>query len=718
MERGDRLRRTGVGLVLAAVLAVGAQATAAPTFVLKRVASQSTSIPGFLGLLPYFKEFNVPAVDDGTVAFRANGFLDFNGILTWDSAGLTIVADHTTAMPGFGSTKFKFFGLPAIRGGKIAFVGGSSLDFFGGKMGIYKTPVAGGALTAVADSNTTIPGSSLKFNYFEYANPGLDQGKVAFAAGNLTLGNPPTFNESGIYTDVFGSLTTVADTSTALPGSTSTFEQLSFAQLEGTQIGFSGTGLSASREGIYATSLGIMTVVDTLTPFPGLSMNTFDGFSGYSFSGGWAAFAGTGPGLYEFGVFAATFAGTSLTTLVTRNTPVPGYPGAEFDEVDEVSLDAGYVAFTAKDTKVFDSLYRLDIAKNDLQRIVRTGDTLDGGKVSEVFLGSDGLDGPDVAFHVRFSGPNEGVYLASEGGSILVGDIPAGVAQIAPLPCLLCPRLNFADLLVFGLALGDEGFGVDQAVWVEGPPARYVDYRAEGSRFASVTPPVGVDEDGRFDLWLPDPASGRLMDSGIELMEGEPYYFVTQPDVIGLLGNEGVVRFRIGGIDLLPGAPGDDILVEPSFPAAVTFTDIHTLVEVGVAPMLEPELDVRPRNDRNHIKASSRAKVPVALLGSESFDAETVDVATLLFGPEGAQPTGRRPSKLKDVNRDGFDDLLLKFRANETGLGEDDGVACLEGATDAGQAFMACDAVEVKGADSLPRWWFWFAWWLSALGIV
>ena len=149
-----------------------------------------------------------------------------------------------------------------------------------------------------------------------------------------------------------------------------------------------------------------------------------------------------------------------------------------------------------------------------------------------------------------------------------------------------------------------------------------------------------------------------------------------------------------------------------------TFTDIHTLVEVGVSQVLDPELDIRPRSDRNHIQASSRAKVPVALLGSESFDVESVDVGTLLFGPEGAQPTGRRPSKLKDVNRDGIDDLLLKFRANETGLGEDDVEACLEGPTDAGQAFMACDAVEVQGADSLAWWWFWFAWWLSVLGIA
>jgi hypothetical protein len=153
------VRRIGLALALLAAITVRSDATAAPSLVFTRIANQSTSIPGHLGLVPYFKDFTVPAVDNGTVAFQADGVLDFTGILTWDSGVLEVVADQTTEMPGMGTTKFQFFALPAIRGGTVAFVGASKPEFVFSKMGIYKTPVAGRAITKVADSNTTLPGA-------------------------------------------------------------------------------------------------------------------------------------------------------------------------------------------------------------------------------------------------------------------------------------------------------------------------------------------------------------------------------------------------------------------------------------------------------------------------------------------------------------------------------------------------------------------------------
>jgi hypothetical protein len=681
------MQRVGFALALAGVLALGNEATGAPSFVFTRIADQDTDIPGVLGLLPSFRTFSAPAIDGGQVAFRGDGWTDFTGILIWDSTGLTIVADHTTLVPGMGSTKFQGFGPPAIRGGKVAFVGGAPLALISAKAGVYSD--ASGTLQAVADSNTAIPGSSLGFNYFEPSRPGFDLGSVAFVAGNLTAGPGATFNAGGVYTNLYGSLGAVADLSTAVPGSTAPFSYFGLAQLEGTRVAFGAVSFAIGRTGLYTTGPGLTTVVDTATKFPGLGSDIFDSFSAYSLSGGSVAFVGCGPDCKtQYGIFAATFAGSSLTTLVNRYTPIPGLPpGAGFDRFDQVSLDGGFLAFSAEDTGV-DGLYRLDLAQQDLQRIVRTGDPLDGGKVATLEFGSAGLSGPDIVFRATFSDGNDGLYRASEGGSILVGDVPGGTAQVAALPCLLCPRIDFDALRVFGLALGDRGLGVDEPVWIDGPQARLVDYAATGSRFASYTPPVGVDEDGRFDLWLPVAGSGRLVDSGIDLFEGQPF---------GLPGGEGVERFRIGGIDPLPRPPDDDAPVDPSFPAAVTFTGIDTVVEVSLAPVLEPEIDVRPRSDRNRIRASSRGAVPVALLGSGTFDVERVDRSSLRFGPAGAVPIHRRLGHLKDVNRDGVGDLLLHFRPRKTGLSAADAEACLEGTTDYDQAFLACQAVEVRG---------------------
>jgi hypothetical protein len=85
-------------------------------------------------------------------------------------------------------------------------------------------------------------------------------------------------------------------------------------------------------------------------------------------------------------------------------------------------------------------------------------------------------------------------------------------------------------------------------------------------------------------------------------------------------------------------------------------------------------LDIKPRTFPNPINPSSRGVVPVAILGSESLDVRTIDVATIeidddRFPGGGVAPTAQK--SLEDVNGDGFLDLSLKFATtalNEAGL--------------------------------------------------
>jgi len=51
-------------------------------------------------------------------------------------------------------------------------------------------------------------------------------------------------------------------------------------------------------------------------------------------------------------------------------------------------------------------------------------------------------------------------------------------------------------------------------------------------------------------------------------------------------------------------------------------------------------IDVQPERVANVIRPLSREAIPVALLGSASFDVAAVDLATLAFGPRGAAPLG------------------------------------------------------------------------------
>jgi hypothetical protein len=101
-------------------------------------------------------------------------------------------------------------------------------------------------------------------------------------------------------------------------------------------------------------------------------------------------------------------------------------------------------------------------------------------------------------------------------------------------------------------------------------------------------------------------------------------------------------------------------------------------------------IDVVPGSPVNAINPSSSGLVAVAVLGSELIDVRLVAVASLRFGPAGAPP---EPGvRHKDVNGDGFTDLLVKFRIAATGIVLGDTEACLEGEI-GGTPFRACDSI-------------------------
>ena len=79
---------------------------------------------------------------------------------------------------------------------------------------------------------------------------------------------------------------------------------------------------------------------------------------------------------------------------------------------------------------------------------------------------------------------------------------------------------------------------------------------------------------------------------------------------------------------------------------------------------------------------------------TDTFDATTVDVSTVKFGP-GEATIAHKKAHLEDVDGDGDIDLVMHFRTRDTGISPGDLQACLTGVA-GGANIIACDVVTVK----------------------
>jgi len=122
----------------------------------------------------------------------------------------------------------------------------------------------------------------------------------------------------------------------------------------------------------------------------------------------------------------------------------------------------------------------------------------------------------------------------------------------------------------------------------------------------------------------------------------------------------------------------------------------HGNIWLLVQPVLKT-IDIKPGSFPNSINPRSKGRIPVAIITTDTFDAGTVDPATILFGPTGSEVASPVHSALEDVDEDGDIDMILHFKTQDTGIQCGDNSASLMGEISGGQVIHASDSINTVG---------------------
>jgi hypothetical protein len=114
--------------------------------------------------------------------------------------------------------------------------------------------------------------------------------------------------------------------------------------------------------------------------------------------------------------------------------------------------------------------------------------------------------------------------------------------------------------------------------------------------------------------------------------------------------------------------------------------------------VLRVAIDVKPGSaGPAPIQRGANGKIPVAILGSGSFDVAAIEVGALRFAgaPIALGGRGGPMASLEDVNGDRYDDLVCHFDLPALAIEPDATFATLEGLMDDGAPFLGADAIRI-----------------------
>ena len=199
-----------------------------------------------------------------------------------------------------------------------------------------------------------------------------------------------------------------------------------------------------------------------------------------------------------------------------------------------------------------------------------------------------------------------------------------------------------------------------------------------GKQLVTIDPATGVATPVSVSI---DPPLGIA--GGVNALDadGNRFFFPGVPT--------GESDFRLYTIDTATGAFSSATIVGS---ASQFFVGLAWPSEPPPPPVVTVTIDIRPAS----IHPRGKGVIPVAILTTPTFDATTVDVSTVRFGP-GSAVEAHGIGHPQDVDGDGDIDLMLHFSAGASGIACGDTSATLTGETTGGQAFEGEDTFTTVG---------------------
>jgi hypothetical protein len=350
----------------------------------------------------YFSEFTLPSLDSGNVAFAGRDGIYgefgsyeyiYSGVYSVIDGNINLVADSNMVMPGSTET-FEWLAEPIIDAGNVAFAGGNRAI---SQNGIYTD--LGGSVRVVADPNTPVPGGTGTFNFLPDEDFGINNGVVAITAGATSPGT------LGVYADINGTLSVIADGNTPAPDGSGNFDIASFSGMNGSDVAFSA--FNATVDGEFLNSGGTITsIIDSDTLIPG-STETFSFPYGEVDVAAGTYVIVSGPDYSQTGLYSNVGGTLHLVAEIGDLTP----DGAgNFTFFDNLAVDLDELAFLAVEDGIYGNIFRY--ADGVLDEVISIGDSLDGKSVIDLNMWDAGFDASAIAFKVSFGDGSSGIYLA------------------------------------------------------------------------------------------------------------------------------------------------------------------------------------------------------------------------------------------------------------------------------------------------------------------